>query len=77
MKDRAARFIVKWLYVWYIITAIFYAAAIPFTIIVFPDNDLILSVIVLFSGFTGSIAALASVLVDASEKAEQTKPVGD
>lgn len=63
LADLTKRYLVHW----YAVTTLLYAAAIPFTVWVFPATTLILTVIVLFSGFTASIASLASVLVDVDE----------
>ena len=63
-----AKLVTKYLVHWYLVTTVLYAASIPFTIWVFPATTLILTVVVLFSGFTASVASLASVLVDVDEK---------
>lgn len=52
---------------WYAVTAFLYFGMIPLTIWIFPATNLLLTVVVLFSGFTASIASLASVLVDAKQ----------
>lgn len=58
-----ARLVKKYTMLWYTVTALLYLAAVPFTIIFFPKNTLVLSVIVLVGGFTSSVAALASAVV--------------
>jgi hypothetical protein len=50
---------------WYIATALLYGMMIPLTVLVFPATTLLVTVVVLFSGFTASMASLASVLSDA------------
>lgn len=62
-RKKLAKFIKRWTIPWYIMTTLLYFLAIPFTVLVFPATTLILTVIVLFGGFTSSMAALASVLV--------------
>jgi uncharacterized membrane protein YdjX (TVP38/TMEM64 family) len=61
------RFIKKTMVPWYLVTTILYFLAIPLTIWVFPATTLILSVFVLFGGFTASMASLASALVTAEQ----------
>jgi hypothetical protein len=67
VRNQMAKLVKKYLVHWYAVTTLLYAAAIPFTIFLFPATTLILTVIVLFSGFTASIASLASVLVDVDD----------
>lgn len=69
-RKKLAAFIKKWSLHWYAVTALLYFLAIPFTILVFPATTLILTVIVLFGGFTASMASLASVL--AAEDQEES-----
>jgi hypothetical protein len=52
---------------WYAITTFLYFTSIPMTIWVFPQTTLLLSVFVLFSGFTASLASLASALISAEQ----------
>jgi hypothetical protein len=52
---------------WYAVTTLLYMAAIPMTIWVFPSTTLILSIFVLFGGFTASMASLASALITAEQ----------
>ncbi len=61
------RFIQKYRIAWAWITLILYIAAIPFTIIIFPDNNMWLALIVLFTGFTASLTTLGDLLVSAEE----------
>lgn len=61
------KFLKRWTVPWYGLTVLLYALAIPFTIFVFPSTTLILTVIVLFSGFTASVASLASALISADQ----------
>lgn len=44
-----------------------YAGMIPLTILVFPATTLILTIVVLFGGFTASVASLASIMIDAHQ----------
>jgi hypothetical protein len=60
-------FIKKWTVPWYAITAVLYFLAIPLTAWVLPATTLILSIFVLFGGFTSSMAALASALISAEQ----------
>lgn len=59
------RFLQKYAVWWYIVTAFLYAMMIPLTVWVFPSTTLLVTIVVLFSGFTASMASLASVLSDA------------
>jgi hypothetical protein len=52
---------------WGWVTVGLYVVAVPFTIVVFPANSLWLGLLVLFSGFTASLATLADLLVNAEE----------
>lgn len=52
---------------WAWITLALYVAAVPFTAVVFPNNSLWLALLVLFSGFTASLATLGDLLVTAEE----------
>jgi len=61
------RFLQKYAVWWYGVTAVLYFLMIPLTMYVFPATTLLLTVIVLFGGFTSSMASLASVLSDAEE----------
>lgn len=67
-NSKLVAWIKKWTVPWYAITALLYFAAIPFTVLVFPATTLILSVFVLFGGFTASMAALASALISAEQE---------
>lgn len=61
------RFIKKTMVPWYLLTTLLYFAAIPMTIFVFPSTTLLLTIFVLFGGFTSSMASLASALVSAEQ----------
>lgn len=52
---------------WALITLLLYVAAVPFTIVVFPENSLWLGLLILFSGFTASLTTLADLLVNAED----------
>lgn len=60
-------FIKRWTVPWYGLTVILYALAIPLTIWVFPATTLVLTIFVLFGGFTASVASLASALISADQ----------
>lgn len=62
-----ARILKRYVLWWYAVTVVLYAAMIPLTVLVFPATTLLLTVVVLFGGFTSSVASLASVLVDAKQ----------
>lgn len=66
-RKKIVHIIKKYTLHWYAVTALLYFLAIPFTILVFPATTMILTVIVLFGGFTSSMAALASILVEQEE----------
>lgn len=61
------RVITRYRLFWAWATLLLYVGAVPFTIIVFPANSLWLGLLVLFSGFTASLATLADLLVNAEE----------
>lgn len=51
---------------WHIITVVLYGLAVPMTVYFFPDvSNLWLSVLVLMTGFTSGVAALAAALAAA------------
>jgi hypothetical protein len=64
MRREIARLIRRYRLAWAIVTVLLYVAAVPFTIVVFPDNNMWLGLLVLFSGFTASMTTLADLLVD-------------
>jgi hypothetical protein len=65
--SRTVRFIQKYRIAWAWITLVLYIAAIPFTIIIFPDNNMWLALIELFTAFTASLTTLGDLLVSAEE----------
>lgn len=67
MRNVIARLLKRYVLWWYGVTILLYFAMIPLTILVFPATTLLLTVVVLFGGFTSSVAALASVLSDAEQ----------
>lgn len=67
------RFLKRWTVPWYLLTVVLYAVAIPLTIWVFPSTTLLLTIFVLFGGFTASVASLASALLSADSE----EPVTD
>lgn len=64
MRSAAVRgFIAKWEVPFAVATVLLYGAAIPLVFLLFPDiSNLWVSILVLFSGFTASLTALAGVL---------------
>ena len=69
-------FIKRWRLAWAIITLLLYVAAVPFTIIVFPENSLWLGLLVLFSGFTASLVTLGDLLVSAEDSQREDDEEG-
>ncbi len=62
-SHRVRRFIARWELPFGVVTVALYAAAIPLVFVAFPDiSNLWVSLLVLFSGFTASLTALASLL---------------
>lgn len=62
-----ANFIKKYRLAWAWITLLLYVLAVPFTIIIFPDNNMWLGLLILFTGFTASIVTLGDLLVSADD----------
>jgi hypothetical protein len=62
------RLLKRWAVPWYCLTVAAYAACIPLTIWVFPSTTLLLTIFVLFGGFTASVASLASALISADQE---------
>jgi hypothetical protein len=54
----------------YVLTTVLYFCMIPASIWVFPSTTLMLTILVLVSGFISSVGALASVLVDLHQNDE-------
>lgn len=67
------RVIKKSMVPWSLVTTVLYAAAIPMTVFVFPSTTLLLTIFVLFGGFTSSMSALASALVSAEQEENQAE----
>lgn len=68
MRSKIRNLVIRWRMEWAIVTVILYLLAIPFTFWIFPDNNLWLALLVLFSGFTASLTTLADLLIgDESE----------
>lgn len=62
-SHRIRRFIARWELPFAVATVLLYGAAIPLVFILFPDiSNLWVSLLVLFSGFTASLTALATLL---------------
>lgn len=61
----------RWRLAWAWITLALYVAAVPFTIIVFPDNSLWLGLLILFTGFTASMVTLGDLLVSAEDSEQE------
>lgn len=66
MRTRIIEWIRHWTIPFGVVTVCLYVAAIPFTILVFPKDTLVLTVVVLFSGFTSSMFSLGSALAVSS-----------
>lgn len=67
MRRALVRFLQKYSVWWYLITVVLYGLMIPLTIWVFPATTILLTIVVLFGGFTSSVASLAAVLSDAED----------
>lgn len=74
-KSRLVHIIKQYRLGWAWMTLALYVVALPFTIIVFPDNSLWLGLLVLFSGFTATLTTLADLLVNAEEAAKKDQSV--
>jgi hypothetical protein len=61
---------------WAWITLALYVVAVPFTIIVFPENSLWLGLLILFSGFTASLVTLGDLLVSAEDSEQDDAEAG-
>lgn len=68
-KSPVVRLVKKYRVGWAWATLGLYVLAIPVTLIVFPDNNRWLALLVLFSGLTATLATLADMLVNAEEAA--------
>lgn len=64
-------FIRRWRLFWAWVTLGLYVAAVPFTVIVFPNNSLWLALLILFSGFTASLTTVGDLLVNAEDSARK------
>lgn len=67
MKRSLARFVKKWRMEFAVVTVLLYLVAVPFTFLVFPDSNIWIALLILFSGLTGSLATLADLLVSAED----------
>jgi len=73
MRRRMRRFVHDHIVAWSVVTVLMYALAIPLTFILFPDvSNLWISILILISGFTASLASLAAVLDDAEDDPDAT-----
>jgi hypothetical protein len=70
-KSKLVFYIKKYRVLWGWLTLWTYIVAFPVTIIVFPDNSMWLALLVTFTGFTGTLMALADLLVNAEEAAKK------
>ena len=68
VSSALVQFIKRWTVPWYAVTVALYLVLIPLSLSVFPNTTLITTVFVLFSGFTASIASLASALISADQE---------
>lgn len=64
MRVRLAKWIRRYRVHWAVVTVLLYVAAVPASIIIFPDNNLWLAMLVLFSGLTASLTTLADLITD-------------
>ena len=62
------RFIKRYRIAWAWITLALYVFAVPFTIIIFPDNNMWLGLLILFTGLTASLTTLGDLLVSAEDE---------
>ena len=69
-------FIKRWRLFWAWLTLALYVVAVPFTIIVFPENSLWLGLLILFSGFTASLTTLGNLLVSAEDSEQEDVEAG-
>jgi hypothetical protein len=69
-------FIKRWRLVWAWVTLGLYVAAVPFTIVVFPENSLWLGLLILFSGFTASLVTLGDLLVSSEDSVREDEEEG-
>ncbi len=63
-RESLVGFLERYTIHFYVIATILYLLMIPLSIWVFPSTTMLLTVIVLFSGFVSSVASLASTLID-------------
>lgn len=62
-NHRLRRFVAKWDVPFAVATVVLYGAAIPVLVVAFPNvSNLTISILVLLSGFTASLSALAALL---------------
>jgi hypothetical protein len=64
MRKKLARLIRRYRLAWAVVTVLLYVVAVPFTIVIFPENNMWLGLLVLFSGFTASMTTLAELVTD-------------
>mgnify|MGYP006198823451 CR=1 FL=1 len=68
MRKRFVRLVREYRMEWAVATVLLYVLAIPFTLWIFPDNNIWLAMLVLFSGFTASVTTLGDMLISADDK---------
>lgn len=68
MKKWFVRFAKEYRMEWAVATVLLYLVAIPVTFFIFPDNNLWLALLILFSGFTASVTTLGDMLINTEEK---------
>jgi hypothetical protein len=49
---------------WSVLTVLIYLAAVPFTIIIFPENNVWIAILVIFAGLTDALNSLADRMDD-------------
>lgn len=65
--SKLAELIKRYRVAWAWITLVLYVLAVPLTVWKFPDNNLWLALIVLFTGFTASLTTLGDLLISAED----------
>lgn len=64
MRVSLARWIRRYRIHWAVVTVLLYVVATPISIVIFPDSNLWLALLVLFSGLTASLTTLADLITD-------------
>lgn len=64
MRRQVAQWLKRHRIKWAAITVLLYVVAVPISVWIFPDNNLWLAMLVLFSGLTASLTTLADLITD-------------